>query len=76
MLVALVRVAEGVAQKSHADLAGDAELKQSGVEGVTQVVKPDIPDFCPADGCFPAGFETADRLAFEREDQSGVLLPA
>jgi hypothetical protein len=76
MLVAFMGIPEGVSQKGHADLAGDAELKQTGVEGVAQVVEPDVPDSCSADGCFPAGLEASDRLIFEGEDQTGVLLPA
>jgi hypothetical protein len=75
MLVALMRIPEGVPQESHADLAGNTELKQSSVEGVAQVVEPDIPDSRPADGRFPAGLEAADRPAFEGEDQTGTLLP-
>lgn len=75
MFVALMRVSEGVAKEGHADLAGNAELEQSGVEGVAQVVEADIPDSRPADGRFPAGFETADQLAFKGKDQTRVLLP-
>jgi hypothetical protein len=76
MLVAFVRVPEGVTQEGHADLARNAQLEQSGVEGVAQVVKADIPDSRPANGGFPAGFEAPDRPAFEGEDQTGALLPA
>lgn len=75
MLVALVRVSEGVSQEGHADLARNTELKQAGVEGVAQIVEADIPDSRSADGGFPAGFKAADRPAFEGEDQSGTLLP-
>jgi hypothetical protein len=76
MLVALMRISKGVTQESHADLTRNTELKQSGVEGVAQVVEPDIPDSRPADGRFPAGLEAADRPALEGEDQAGTLLPA
>jgi hypothetical protein len=75
MLIALVCISEGVSQKGHADLAGNAQFEQSGVEGVSQVVESDVPDSRPADGCFPAGFEAADRLAFKGEDQTGTFLP-
>jgi hypothetical protein len=74
MLIAFMRVPEGVAQEGHADLAGNAELEQAGIEGMAQVVELDIPDSCPADCCFPAGFETANRLAFKGEDQSRAPL--
>ena len=76
MLIALVGIPEGMAQECHADFARNAEFEQSGVEGVAQVVKPDIPDSRPADGCFPAGLKASDRLAFKGEDQAGILLHA
>jgi hypothetical protein len=76
MLVAFVRISEGVAQKGHANLTGYAELKQPGVEGVAQVVKTDIPDSCSTAGGLLTGFENPDRLAFKGEDQTRVPLPA
>ena len=42
MLIALVGVSEGVAEKGHADLARDTELEQPGVERVAQVVETDV----------------------------------
>jgi hypothetical protein len=75
MLVALVGIPEGVTQKGHADLAGNTEFKQAGVEGVAQVMEPDIPDSRPADSSFPAGLHASNGLAFEGEDQTRVLLP-
>ena len=74
MLVALVGVPEGVTQKGHADLTGNAQFKQSGVEGVTQVMEPDVPDSRPADSSLPSCFQAVDRLAFKGEDQGRVLL--
>jgi len=73
MLVTLMGVPKGVTEKGHADLTRDAELQQSRVKGVAQVVEPDVPDACPADGCFPARFETVDRLSSKGEDQAGIL---
>ena len=76
MFIAFVGVPEGVSEKRHTNLAGNAEFEQAGVEGVAQVVEADIADSRPADSRFPAGFEAADRPAFEGEDQAGALFPA
>lgn len=76
VLVTFVRVPEGVSQKGHADLSGDAEFKQAGIEGVSQVMELDVADSCSADCCLPAGFETSDCFAFKGEDQTGVSLVA
>src|SRR5207244_8318839 len=74
MLVAFVRVAEGVAQQGHADLARYAELEQSGVEGVAEIMEPGIPDSSPAYSCFPSGFYTSDGLTLEGKDKT-LLFP-
>lgn len=73
MLVTFMGVSEGMAKKGHANFAGNAELKQSGIEGVPQVVEPDIADSRSADGCFPAGLKASNWFAFKGEDQTGIL---
>src|SRR5436305_13864938 len=64
MLIAFMSVPEGVSEESHADFSRDSQFEQSGIEGVAQIVEPDVADSRPADSCFPAGFETQDCLAF------------
>src|SRR5260370_18072684 len=73
MLIAFMGVAEGMAEKRHADFPRDPQFEQPAGEGMAQVVEADITDSCPADRSLPGGLDLVDRSAFIGEDQTLVF---
>ena len=59
-----------MAHQCLADFLHDSGLHEPRVEGVPKIMETVVADASAADGRPPSGFDNADRLIFEGEDQS------
>src|SRR6266496_1433970 len=63
-------LARGVAHEGLPHVLQNSGFHQPGIERVAKIVKAEIPDARPPDGCLPGRLDLLDRTAFEGEDQA------
>jgi hypothetical protein len=66
-------LARGMPHEGFPHVGHDASFHEPRVEGVTQIMKAEKANPGPAYGCLPCGFDSVQRTALKRENQSVAL---